>query len=244
MLDRIRAFAFHFSLSLLVALVSLVLVFWVWYPAPLSIAMGVTHIFVLMLLVDVTLGPLLTFCIFKKGKRTLKFDLAVIAVLQVGALLYGLHTVAEGRPAWLVFTIDRFDVVRPIDLDARFPEKVAPEYSSPSVTGPRWVAAARPDNIQADSDIIFESVFGGADLQHRPYLYRPLNTMIREVSARAQSLEQLEDFNSSAQVSDVLKQWPEADAWLPLMASAKPMVVLIKKQTAEVVAIVDLAPWA
>ncbi|WP_308366586.1 MULTISPECIES: TfpX/TfpZ family type IV pilin accessory protein [unclassified Microbulbifer] len=244
MLDRLRAFAVHLLLSFLVALATLLLVFQIWYPAPLSVAMGVTHIFLVMLLVDVTLGPVLTFCVFKKGKKTLKVDLAVIAALQVGALIYGLHTVAEGRPVWLVFTTDRFDAVRPIDIDFRFPDKVAPDYASPPVLGPRWVAAVRPDDLQADSDIVFESVFGGADLQHRPYLYRPLNAAVEDISARAQPLDRLEDFNSSSQVADVLKRWPEADAWLPLMASVKPMVVLIKKQSAEIVAIVDLAPWA
>lgn len=243
MLDRLRAFAVHFSLSLLVALASLFLVFRIWYPSPLSVAMGVTHVFLVMLLVDVTLGPVLTFCVFKQGKKTLKFDLAVIAVLQVGALVYGLHTVAEGRPAWLVFTTDRFDAVRPIDLDSRFSENVAPEYASAPVLGPRWVAAVRPDDVKADSDIVFESVFGGADLQHRPYLYHPIKSVAKDIGSRAQPLERLKEFNSESQVVEVLKQWPEADAWLPLMATVKPMVVLVKKQSLEVVAIVDLSPW-
>lgn len=46
-------------------------------------------------------------------------DLTVIAVLQLGALSYGLWTVAEGRPAWLVFAVDRFELVRVLDIDKR-----------------------------------------------------------------------------------------------------------------------------
>ncbi len=38
----------------------MVLVFGVWYPAPLHQALGVTKIFLLLLLVDVVLGPLMT----------------------------------------------------------------------------------------------------------------------------------------------------------------------------------------
>lgn len=244
MADRLRAFAVHFSLSLMIALASLLLVFRVWYPQPLSVAMGVTHIFLLMLLVDVILGPVLTFVVFKKGKRTLKFDLSVIAALQIGALVYGLNTVAEARPVWLVFTVDRFEAVRPIDLDTRFPEKVNAEYASLSLLGPRWVAAIRPEDRQARSDILLESVVGGPDLQHRPYLYRPLDSAAENINSRALPLKRLEDFNPPTQVVEVLAHWPEADAWLPLMANIKPMVVLVNKQTAEVVAIVDLAPWA
>lgn len=243
MADRLRAFAIHFSISFLVALASLFLVFGIWYPQPLSVAMGVTYVFLVMLLVDVILGPVLTFVVFKKGKPTLKFDLAVIAVLQLAALVYGLHTVAQGRPVWLVFTVDRFDAVRPIDLDTRFPEKVAPEYASPSVLGPRWVAAVQAEDPQARSEITFEAALGGMDLQYRPYLYRPLGVAAADITSRALPLPQLENFNSPAQVSAVLKQWPEADAWLPLMASAKPMVVLIEMGTVEIVAIVELNPW-
>jgi uncharacterized RDD family membrane protein YckC len=57
---RIIAFLFHFSISCLLALLALLLVFFVWYPAPLHSAVGVTSIFLIVLGVDVTVGPLLT----------------------------------------------------------------------------------------------------------------------------------------------------------------------------------------
>ena len=116
---RLKAFFLHLSLSAVIALLALLLVFGLWYPAPLHTAVGVTHIFLLLLLIDVVLGPLLTLLVYKAGKKTLVFDLAVIAVLQLSALGYGLWTVAEGRPAWLVFNADRFDLVRVLDIDAR-----------------------------------------------------------------------------------------------------------------------------
>lgn len=43
--------------------------------------------------VDLVMGPLLTLVEFKPGKKSLKFDLTAIALLQAGALLYGLHAV-------------------------------------------------------------------------------------------------------------------------------------------------------
>ena len=105
---RIKAFLIHGLVSISVALLVIGLVFFIWYPSPLAKAVGVTHIFLMMLVIDVILGPLLTLLVYKQGKKTLLFDLTIIVVLQVSALCYGLWTVYQGKPAWLVFNADRF----------------------------------------------------------------------------------------------------------------------------------------
>src|SRR5690606_22701846 len=127
---RLKAFFIHLLLSVLVALASLFWVFTIWYPALLHQALAVTHILLLLVIVAMTLGPLLTLVVYKPGKPTLFFDLTVIAALQLSALAYGLWTVAEGRPAWLVFNVDRFDVVQVVDIDTRHLEQAAPEYQT------------------------------------------------------------------------------------------------------------------
>ena len=239
---RLKAFFLHLSLSAVIALLALLLVFGLWYPAPLHTAVGVTHIFLLLLLIDVVLGPLLTLLVCKAGKKTLVFDLAVIAVLQLSALGYGLWTVAEGRPAWLVFNADRFDLVRVLDIDARKLGEALPEYRHPSWLGPRWVAALPPSNNVERTELVFEAVQGGSDLPQRPNLYQPLADNRERVKERLHPLSQLQKFNSADDVQAVTSQWREANAWLPLMAGM-PMVVLLRKETAEVVAVVDLRPW-
>lgn len=112
MLSRFKAFFVHLIGSLVIGLGALALVFFLWYPAPLHLALGVTSVFMLLIIVDITLGPLLTFLIYQPGKKTLKFDLVVIVVLQLLALSYGLWAVIQGRPVWLVLNADRFDVVQ------------------------------------------------------------------------------------------------------------------------------------
>lgn len=246
MKDRIQAFGVHLGLSVFIALLVLVLVFYIWYPAPLHKAVGVTHIFLLLLTVDVILGPCLTFVIFKKGKKTLKFDLAVIAALQFTALSYGLYTVAEGRPAWLVFAADRFDLVRVMDLDTRYPERVKEPYRSVPWLGPRWVAALPPEDQEENSTLTLEAVFSGFDLPQRPYLYAPLEAAGEMIKAKALPLNELGKFNEADAVETALKDWPQADAWLPLMSNAKPMVVLLDQSATDiqVLAVVDLHPWS
>jgi hypothetical protein len=239
---RLKAFLLHLGVSGVIAVLALLLVFKLWYPAPLHTAVGVTHIFLLLLLVDMILGPLLTLLVYKVGKKTLVLDLAVIAVLQLSALGYGLWSVAEGRPAWLVFNTDRFDLVRVLDIDLRKLERALPEYRQPSWFGPRWVAAAPPSDNAERNDLIFEAVQGGSDLPQRPDLYHSLADSGKAIRARLHALSELQGFNSMERVQAVTKRWPEADSWLPLMAST-PMVVLLHQETVEVVAIVDLRPW-
>ena len=84
---RFKACSIHLLLSLLVALAALIWVFNAWYPAPLHDALAVTYIFLLLIVVDMILGPILTLIVYKPGKTTLVFDLMVIAALQLCALL-------------------------------------------------------------------------------------------------------------------------------------------------------------
>ncbi len=243
MISRIKAFAVHLVISALIALAVIGLVFFVWYPAPLHSAVGVTQIFLILLAVDVVLGPLITLLIYKIGKKTLVMDLTVIVLLQLGALSYGLWTVAEGRPVWLVFSVDRFELVRVLDIDERKLDQANLTYRQPSLLGPQWVAASPPNDRDEHSILIIESVFGGADIAQRPNLYQSLNTKREAIKRRLLELSELSELNTAGNFSTLLAQHPRADAWLPLRANNQDMVVLMHKETAEVVAIVDLRPW-
>ncbi|WP_312512360.1 TfpX/TfpZ family type IV pilin accessory protein [Stutzerimonas nitrititolerans] len=240
---RLKALLLHLAISAFIALLALLLVFKLWYPAPLHDALGVTHIFILLLLVDVIIGPLLTLLVFNVGKKTLFMDLAIIGCLQLGALGYGLWTVAEGRPAWIVYNIDRFDVVTVVDIDSRQLDEALAQYRNTPWNGPQWVGAIKPDDPERNNNILFEAVQGGSDIAQRPNLYRPLEEMVETIRQQSRPLAALNDLNDSATINDVLYKWPDAAAWVPLMARVKPMVVLLGKNKSDVIAIVELAPW-
>ncbi|HEV7490359.1 MAG TPA: hypothetical protein VGO25_06105, partial [Rhodanobacteraceae bacterium] len=80
-MTRWKASAVHLSISICVGLGAVALIFGVWYPPPYSHAVGADQLVVLLLGVDVVLGPLLTLVVFKSGKKSLRFDLSVIALL-------------------------------------------------------------------------------------------------------------------------------------------------------------------
>lgn len=242
-MSRCRAFIAHLLVSVGIALLAAVLVFCVWYPFPLHKAIGVTSIFLLLLAVDVVVGPCLTFLVFSPGKKTLMFDLAVIVLLQLAALTYGIWSVFEGRPVWLVFNADRFDVVRGVDVDVRSLPNAVPEYKNASWLGPGWVAAVRPERAEERTEILFEALTSGIDLAQRPEYYRLLKTAASEISSRARRLDELLQYNDHMVVERVLEQWPQADGWLAMMSNAEDMVVLVQRGEGSVVAIVDLRPW-
>ena len=58
MSKRLKFFVSHLLISFFIALIVVGVVFFIWYPSPLATAVGVTHIFLMMLTIDVIVGPL------------------------------------------------------------------------------------------------------------------------------------------------------------------------------------------
>ena len=243
MLPRIKASLLHLSGSIVLALLAVALVFFVWYPAPLNKAVGVSHIFLLMLGIDVVLGPLLTLVVYKTDFRQLRIDLGIIIIVQLAMFGYGMYTIAIGRPAWIAYSVDSFVLVRAAELDTRKSAEAAPEYRHAPWFGPGWVAANAPTDIAAKNEIQSEVLRGGPDLPARPNLYHPLNTDVVQMRQNAKALPALKAFNAAALVDQITARYPAANAWLPLHAPEQDMTVLINSASGAVVAVVDLRPW-
>lgn len=239
---RFKAFLIHFFCSVTVGLLLAWLVFGVWYPLPLDKAVGVRHIFLLVLCVDVILGPLITLIIYVPGKKGLAMDLVIVVVVQIAALAYGLHTVAVGRPTWIVFNVDRFDVVRAYEVDTRHLDQAKPEFQSISWGRPRWVSAVLPEDTTAQQTILTEAISGGPDLAQRPEYYQLLSLAQQAIDQRARTLDALEESNPPEAVARVRRRHPKAKAWLPLMSNEEPMVVLLDNEN-HVLSVADLQPW-
>lgn len=239
----LKFFLSHLSISFLIALLVVGLVFFIWYPSPLVSAVGVTHIFLMLLAIDVIVGPVLGLLVYKEGKKTLKFDLVVIITIQISALCYGLFAIEQGRPAWLVFHADRFELVRKNDIILENIDQVQPKFQNISWSKPEFVAVKSAVTTEQQQDDMFTEVLGGISLAQQPERYIELTQAKHQIQQRALPLKELEQYNSKNQVEKILAKYPKADAWLPLEANAVDMVVLINKEKAEVIKIIDLRPW-
>jgi len=169
----------HFLLSLAVSLLAALLVWGVWYPSPFDELSGGRELFLLVVAVDVVCGPLLTLVVFNRAKPRgeLLRDLGLIGVLQLAALLYGLWTVHEARPMYLVHEFDRFRVIAAPDylgVDVRSDlDALPPALQQRPWRGPITVGLRPAKDMTEHAEILFEAISGGRDFAQRPNFYIP-----------------------------------------------------------------------
>lgn len=186
---RWKASGLHLLISAAIAAGALALMLLVWYPHPLFKAAGGDDLLLILVGVDVVIGPLITLIIFKPGKKGLKFDLAVIGTVQLAALVYGVSIVYLARPAYIVFVKDRFEVVTAAELNpGTLAEAKYPQFRDAPIDGPGWVYGAFPENPAERSELA-KLALAGLDLQHFPRYYRPYEENAAEILARSQTVE-------------------------------------------------------
>ncbi len=235
--NRFRFFIGHFTLSLLIAFLALLLVFMFWYPSPLAQAVGVTHLFIMMLAIDVIVGPILGFIVYKEGKKTLKMDLAIIILIQLSALIYGLYSIEKGRPVYIAFNIDRFELVRKNEIVSN-----DHQYNVNFGAYPSYVAVQYPSDPKLKEKVMFDEVFGGVSLSQRPEFYQALESAKQQMKDKVLSLNDLPKYNPPSQLDKIVSKYPTVIGFFPLKANNLDMTVLVD-QNAQVVKIVDLRPW-
>lgn len=243
MSKRQNFFLLHLLISILIALAILAIVFFIWYPSPLAKAVGVTHIFLMLLVIDVILGPLLVFLVYKEGKKTLKIDLMVIILIQVTALSYGLYSIAQARPVWIAFNQDRFELVRKNEIKAENIMKAKFQYQKPTWLWPQYVAVKQTDDLQERQIEQMTAMLNGISLAQYPERYISLDQTKIQIQKQSRNLSQLTQWNDDKTVQQYLNLYPKANAWLPLETYGLAMVILINREKAEVIKIVDLRPW-
>ena len=115
---------------------------------------------------DVVLGPVITFIIYKPKKKYLLLDLSIIALFQVAALSYGLHTIFQGRPTFVVFSVDRFETVRTIDIDPASAKKALANgnnLADANWFSPSWIASIPSTNADRQREVMFLAALGSFD---------------------------------------------------------------------------------
>lgn len=240
---RIKYFLSHLLISLLIASASLFLIFKVWYPAPLHTALGIGGLVVMMLAIDVILGPLLTLVLAKEGKKGLKMDLIVIGIVQLTALFYGLYSIDKGRPVAIAFDINRFELVQKHMIIGDNKKAIVKQYAdSQGVRIP--VVAVRPAKDENElakrmKNELELGIMASAD----PELYETLDKNFEVIAHSSKPIQDLPKFNDKVLAEQIMAQYPQADGFLPLVANEKNISVLIDGKNKTFVAVVDARPW-
>jgi len=166
-MTKTRAALIHLWPSILLLGIIAGLILFVWYPYPFLQFKDTGKFSLLLVICGVLIGPVLTWLFYKQGKWGLLFDLVVIVLIQSAAVSWGTRALYLNRPYFMVFTVDRFEVlsVRDVDIthinDMRFLDK---PFASPVL-----LYANMPKDEQTFQKLIKEIMFEGKpDLQYRP----------------------------------------------------------------------------
>lgn len=248
-MSRWKAAGLHLCISALVAAIASGLLLAVWYPPPYFHADGAGKLLVLVVGVDISIGPLLTLLVFKAGKRGLKFDLTVIAILQATALVYGFHVLVGSRPVFMVAAVDRFVVVTAADISPNDLAKAShPEWRRLSWTGPVLVGATLPKDVEQSNALLFSSLKGGKDIQDLPQRYVSYAQVAAQMLARAHTVGMLRTMHPAA--AGEISRWLSAQhlmesqaVWLPLQARKWDMVMMMDAKNGEPIGPIPLDPW-
>ena len=179
LVTRIRqaalASGIHFLASVGIAILASALVFLVWYPYPYRDLSGGRELFLLVMGVDIVCGPLLTLVLFNptKPKAELWRDMALVVLIQLGALGYGLWTVWQARPLYLVLEVDRFKVITRTTIDEAALAALPSELQPSLLAGPMVVGIREPKDSKEREKVMFDAVEGGRDYAERPEFYVP-----------------------------------------------------------------------
>jgi hypothetical protein len=239
--SRLTAAAVHLGLSLGVAALAALLVFKIWYPYPYNEISGGRELFLLIVAVDVVLGPLLTLAVFNvaKRRRDLVLDVSIIALLQTAALVYGLWTVFIARPVYLVHEVDRFQVVIAADVDRLELQQAPVELRDLPIWGVRTIGVRKA----RDSEEMLKSIelaMAGKDVSMRPGWWVPMGPSQRAILAeRGKPVDSLRTKGPEAEqkLRDVLKgiSVPESDLWtFPVVARSSGWSVLVNRKTQKI----------
>lgn len=194
----------HLGISLVIAAIAAALVFGLLYPAPYRALLGVGAIFLLLLAVDVVSGPLLTLILASptKSRREGWVDFGLVGLIQLGALVYGLHSVWAARPVLLAFETDRLVVVTANEIDTTSLSLAPENMRKLPVYGVLKAGTRR----SKDADEMMESLgleLLGAPIATRPDWWVPWNDQIADIRRRAKPLTEL--FVHRPKDADVLR---------------------------------------
>ena len=237
--DRLRASAIHLAISLSIALLAALVVFGLWFPYPYRELSGGRDLFLLVIAVDVVMGPLITLVIFNRAKsrRHLVMDFSVVGLLQLAALSYGLFTVFIARPVHLVFEFHRMAVVHAVDVDPKLLSEAPPELQYLPLTGPTLLSLRAFKTADEQMTSTLQAAQGLAQAA-QPGLWQPYSTARADILKEAKPVAQLKSrFPNQAAAIDsaVAKSGFGADKlrYLPLLGRKDAWTVLIDSANAQ-----------
>lgn len=173
-LERGRAAAIHAGLSCVVVGLLAASMWWLWYRPPFFQIDGGWHVLRIVVLVDVVLGPMLTFIVFNRAKPELRRDLLCIVLLQLCALTYGAGTLYLHRPVIVAEAEGNLYCVNWPDLAKAGSDAAPAEKLVSGQALPAYVHVNLPQKAAERAALDKATAAGGALPIHRTQFYEAM----------------------------------------------------------------------
>lgn len=233
-------------ISQIIILIFLLFAYFVWFPNSFSKLGGFYDTAWMIIFVDLVLGPLLVFIVYKENKKYLKFDINVLLAIQLAAFFYGAYALYLKHPVFNVFVNYQFKL---INASYAIPDKVRFKALKPSFfSSPKIVYTQLPENMQERTQFMLGvDLFGKPDIDRRADFYTShLNSMDEILSKQLDPIVLFNSVNHKSKLNKFIKKWGGVIndyAFFPISGNnKKEMVFVLNKETGEAVDVIDVNP--
>ena len=171
--------------------------------------------------------------------------MSCVITVQLCALVYGTNLIYSERPAYLVFAIDRFEVVSHSEVDeSAIPSEIQQEIP---LVGPLVTVAKLPADEKEMQQLITEVMSGLPDIERRPEHWELFARNADAVIERARPLAEIAAERPDA--SELIDAFVSANAatgellGLPIVGRNGAYCFVLDKTTQKPVGIIEFDPW-
>lgn len=247
---RFRAFGLHLLASAGALTLVLATLYVGWYRWPGWFLAGAPSVVAVLIGVDLALGPLSTFLIASptKPRAALARDIAIIATIQLAALIYGTVSLWKGRPLYYAFSVNVLQLVQGSDISAHELHAAREQHAQiiPHwYSLPNWIWAPLPEDPQEAKRIVMSAFAGGADVIAMPRYYKHWEQGLPALRKQLKKVDDVAYF-STAEKQTLKERMRELDLdthqlnAMPLTGRGSPLLVVFDSASLKVRAI--LAP--
>jgi hypothetical protein len=244
---RLKAFALHLLSSATVLTLMLGALYLGWYRWPGWYLTDVTRVVLVMVAVDVVLGPTLTLIIAnqRKSRRELTRDIGIVVALQLCALTYGSVQLWNGRPLYYAFSENVLQLVQAYDIDAseaKLGREQNPALAPHWYSLPRWIWAPLPQDPAERERIFTSAISGGDDVISMPRYFKRWEEGLPSLRGQLKKVDDVAYFAKSEKkkLKDEMKAAGMADDQLdaiPLTGRGHPLLAVIDPASLKITAL-------
>jgi hypothetical protein len=244
---RLKAFSIHLLSSAAVLTLILGCLYFGWYRWPGWYLTDVAKVVVVMICVDVVLGPTLTLIIAnqKKSRRELTRDIGLIVAVQLCALTYGSVSLWSGRPLYYAFSENVLQLVQAYDIDAneaKLGREQNPALAPNWYSLPRWIWAPLPEDPDERGKIVTAAVSGGDDVISMPRYFKRWEDGLPSLRKQLKKVDDVAYFakGEKNKLKEKMKSAGMADDQLdtmPLTGRGHPLLAVIDPKNLKIVAV-------